>query len=377
MNQHSFSAASTLLFDHMANIVLCSFCKCQLRSLAICASSSSERRYSFISMASQCFRDEQPKPNAQTPKLGLRSTLWRTGKTSSVSHAFDYICNGRTPFSTPRASGTGTTNHPSADRKNCEPAMDAAEPTSPVYSPGYEPTSPDYEPTSPGYSPNSSPRGEKRKAIFYEESSDGAEQSEDEEDEQDETSARISYKRYKRIARGEMRGLRNWIENGNRVAASLIRLAYYAPTAFTSVENYESKLYSATTNVVWVHEGEGAACMMSFREASGLAAFLSSMIGETKRKDYMDGPYCGAPTGDELPPGEENEMHRLLRGLGFNKREVPENQFAVIDFWKELQRKYYCYSTCNSSARAAGEAAFERDRSLWENAVLAWAGELW
>jgi hypothetical protein len=245
--------------------------------------------------------------------------------------------------------------------------MDAAEPTSPAYSP----TSPAYEPTSPQHSPNSSPRGEKRKAIFDGENSDGAEQSEDEEDQ---TSGRISYKRYRRVA-DRVRSLKNWVENGNRVAAALIRLAYYTPTAFTSVENYESKLYSATTNVVWVHEGEGTACMMSMREASGLAAFLSSMMGETKRKDYMDGPYCAAPTGDQLPPGEENEMHRLLRGLGFKKREVPDNQFAAVDFWKGLQRTYDCYSTCNSRTQTAGEAAFERDRSLWEKAVLAWAGE--
>lgn len=221
---------------------------------------------------------------------------------------------------------------------------------------------PQYEPTSPQHL--SSPRGEKRKAIFDREISDASEQSDDEEYQ---ASGRISYKRYRRVARDQMRSVKNWVESGNRVAAALIRLAYYAPTAFTSVENYESKLYSATTNVVWVHEGEGAACMMSMREASGLAAFLSSMIGETKRKDYMDGPYCAAPTGDQLPPGEENEMHHLLRGLGFKKREVPDNQFAAVDFWKGLFD--------SSRTQTAGGAAFERDRSLWEKAVLAWAGE--
>lgn len=235
-----------------------------------------------------------------------------------------------------------------------------------------EPTSPAYSPTSPAYSPNSSSRGEKRKAIFDVESSDASDHSEDEEDQ---TSERISYKRYKRVAREKIYGLKNWVENGNRVASSLIRLALHVPTVFTSVENYENKLYTATTNVVWINEIEDVACMMSMREASDLAAFISSMLGETKRKDYLHGPYCAAPTGEHLSLEEENEMHRLLRGLWFKKREVPDNQFTAVDFWKELKRTYDCYLTCDSRVRPSGAEAFERDRSLWEKAVLAWAGE--
>ena len=244
---------------------------------------------------------------------------------------------------------------------------------SPAYSPtspAYSPTSPAYSPTSPQHSPNASPRGEKRKAIFDEEISD-----EEISDEEDQASGRISSKRYKRLVREEMGHLKNSFEHGNSVATALIRLACYVPTAFTSVENYETKLYSATTNVVWLHAGENTACMMSLREASGIAAFISSMLGDTKRKSYMEGPYCAEPTGDQLSPGEENEMHRLLRGLGFEKRNIPDNQFAAGDFWKDLLLTYDGYSTFDSRSRVAGEAAFERDRSLWEKAVLAWAGE--
>jgi hypothetical protein len=181
---------------------------------------------------------------------------------------------------------------------------------------------------------------------------------------------------YKRVARLELGFLKTWVMQGNHLACALIRRAVHLPTFFTSVDDFEGKLYTALTNVVWTNETEGVACMLSMREASGLVAFISSMLGETKRQTYLEGPYGVVRTGENLTSEEENEMHSLLRELGFEKLEVPPqaDRGAMTAFWETIKLKYNCHSIFGF-VLPAGEELFEAERSTWEKAVLAWVGE--
>ena len=185
-------------------------------------------------------------------------------------------------------------------------------------------------------------------------------ESDESESEQEDEGAPLSFRRYKRAARQQLHGLEQWAKEGNHLALELIRIAMYVPEAFAAA-GFEAKLYTALTNVVWVKEGAGM-CFMSMREASGLAAFIDSILGETKRKDYLNGPYCGASTGEDIRREDENEMHTLIRVLGFHKRDISNNSFVAVKQLKELEAKY-------------SKVAVAADRAAWEEAVLAWAGE--
>lgn len=175
-------------------------------------------------------------------------------------------------------------------------------------------------------------------------------------------------------SREELCRVRKWVEEGNAVATALIRLAVHVPTAFTSVADYEAKLYTALTNVVWVHDESASAYLWTMRKASGLAAFIDSMLGKTKMKTYLDGPYCGVHTGENLSPDHENEMHSLLRGLGFKKRDVPDNFLLEREFWETLKATYHCDAWRCGEKRARG-GEFEADRPVWEKAVSMYRGE--
>jgi hypothetical protein len=176
--------------------------------------------------------------------------------------------------------------------------------------------------------------------------------------------------KHAKLIREELEGLKYWVEKGCRVATDLIRIALYAPIVFTSVENFESKLYTAITNVIWVNEMEGVACLMSWRLASDLAAFIDSMVGEKKRKTYRDGPYLGAPTGEDLAPDKENEMHALLRGLGFDKIDFDAHDKYFLTALKNTYKCDFAHEFGDPPAHS-----FETEREVWEAAVKKWAGE--
>ena len=176
------------------------------------------------------------------------------------------------------------------------------------------------------------------------------------------------------IARDELRCVQSWVEESHYMKTALTRLAVHVPSAFTAVVDFECKLYTALTNVVWINEESKSAYMLSMREASGVAAFVSSVVTDVKKKDYMDGPYCGAPTGEKLSLENENEMHALLRGLGFKKQEVPDFFDQRDAFWKHLQENYFCPQWMNGKKkRTRGD--FEADRPVWETAVTLWCGD--
>lgn len=161
--------------------------------------------------------------------------------------------------------------------------------------------------------------------------------------------------------------LKKWVVTHNTVATTLISLAMSCPEKFTAVEDYENKLYTAITNVAWVNEEKKTACWLSMRTASRLVAFIKSMLGEKKRMDLDEGPYGIANTGEDIKKEDENDMHCILRELGFDKLEIRIDD----SFMKEMHAKYACIR----DDFEPDEDVFERESIFWENAILAWGGE--
>jgi hypothetical protein len=255
-------------------------------------------------------------------------------------------------------------------------------------SPTYSPTSPQYSPTSPQYSsgpPNTAvgafPRPSKRNRDLFEgylELDYGYSSARSQMDENEVKNGRVSHDAYQRIVQRELRILQRSVESGNFVDAALVRLALKAPNILRGVEDCEHKIYTATTNVVWIDDATMRACGMSMREASGVAAFISSMLGDKKFKDYMDGPYLCARTGEDIAPSDENEIHGILRGLGFRKVDIPENQFTAERWWRSLHQTHKVYGTTkdNEPDEALSNVFKVQRHSVWELAVLEWAGEV-
>ena len=152
--------------------------------------------------------------------------------------------------------------------------------------------------------------------------------------------------------------VRQWAGGNNQVARSLVEAAMYTPSGLRDVADWQTELYAALTNTLWVHEETNLYTSMSFRDASGLVAFLDSVMGDRPGQDYMDGPYCSPSGDDDLPP---NEMHRFMEERGFRRAQFPRSRAcwemyaggygpvmktvppdaALDDFWRSAVRAYW------------------------------------
>jgi hypothetical protein len=161
-----------------------------------------------------------------------------------------------------------------------------------------------------------------------------------------------------------------WNAKRNKLTRAVVITALYNPAVFRQVTGFESKLYTALTNVVWVDDRDRSMCAMSRREASELVAFVSSMIGPTKRKLAHHGPINKASTGAGIAQEDENAMHCFLRALGYTKLEIPTNSADAARFWKYLYGKY------GSESMRGGKRPNLRSSidDFWMKAVDAWVG---
>jgi len=163
-----------------------------------------------------------------------------------------------------------------------------------------------------------------------------------------------------------------WIATRNKLARAVVISALYNPAVLQEVTGFESKLYTALTNVVWVDDRDRSMCSLSRHEASELVAFVSSMIGPTKQKRAHHGPIHKAATGEGIDQEDENSMHRLLRELGYTKLEIPTNSADAACFWKSLYGKYGSESM-KGAKRHRVRASID---DFWMKAVDAWVGPL-
>ena len=109
--------------------------------------------------------------------------------------------------------------------------------------------------------------------------------------------------------------VKKWSRADNVIVRALVLEALYSPVVFRRVPDWQKELYTTLTNTIWIQTASNRDTIFTMREASGLVAFLDSMIDGEKQQDYMDGTYCTAPLVDEI--ASENKMHNLLRTLGF------------------------------------------------------------
>jgi len=122
----------------------------------------------------------------------------------------------------------------------------------------------------------------------------------------------------------------DWAFMRNAIAKALVRVVIHKSAWLTSVDKWQDKLYTALTNTIWIHDPTDRYTTFSMRKASGIVAFLDSACGGKPCQDYMDGPYCSAPTGDAVDA--ENEMHALLRALDFYTIPYPDGEFQIKRF---------------------------------------------
>jgi hypothetical protein len=161
-----------------------------------------------------------------------------------------------------------------------------------------------------------------------------------------------------------------WNATKNKLARAVVVSALYNPAVFQEVTGFESKLYTALTNVVWVDDRDPSMCAVSRHEASELVAFVSSMIGSIKHKQAHHGPIHKAATGEGIYQEDENSMHHFLRTLGYTKLEIPTNSADAARFWEYLYGKYG-----NESMRGAKRHKLRSSiDDFWMKAVDAWVG---
>ena len=180
---------------------------------------------------------------------------------------------------------------------------------------------------------------------------------------------------YERLTRLGMIIVARWETKKNKLARAVVMTALESPHVLTSVKAFESKLYTALSNVVWVNERELSMCAMSRHEASGLAAFVSSIVGTKKSKEAHHGPIRKAVSGESISREDENEMHQALRSLGYDKLEIPRSSSDANRFWDDLYLKYGDESSRSKSRTSEGpwEVRALLD-DFWKTAIKTWIG---
>ena len=174
-----------------------------------------------------------------------------------------------------------------------------------------------------------------------------------------------------RLTRTGMKIVSYWNATRNKLARAVVTTALYDPIVLSEVTGFESKLYTALTNVVWVDKRDRSMCAMSMREASELVAFVSSMIGPTKHKEAYQGPIRRAATGEGILKEDENAMHRFLRTLGYTKLEIPTASAYSKWFWSDLYTSTYGRESMRGGKTPDLRASID---DFWMKAIEAWMG---
>lgn len=85
---------------------------------------------------------------------------------------------------------------------------------------------------------------------------------------------------------------------------------------FFNQERWDTLLYGALINTVWTDTRNGLEYSLSFRESSGVCAFLTGVLGGVKG-DYMDGPYCTINYGYYEAEDHSSPGILFIKSLGF------------------------------------------------------------
>jgi hypothetical protein len=127
-----------------------------------------------------------------------------------------------------------------------------------------------------------------------------------------------------------------WMLGQNSVARALVRMAMCVPTSFTSVKHYECKLHNTLSCGLWVNEHEKTAHPLTKNDISRTVAMVASIVGNKKRRTLK-----GIESVSKAVEHDKNtnEMHALMRGMGFENFELPglKERYA---FMQNLKKTY-------------------------------------
>ena len=155
--------------------------------------------------------------------------------------------------------------------------------------------------------------------------------------------------------------VKHWSFHKNAVATALVKVALYTPAWLWCVDEWQKKLYTTLTRTVWIQETTRRYTMLNMRAAKELISFLDSMTGGKACQNHKDGAYL------TVADTTENEMHLVMRGLGFFSVPYPE----TADAFGTLHAKYP-EGTHSTIASLSLEEEDHKVEKFWTDAVRLW-----